>query len=88
MLVSIGILMMLWDSLVLPVGKVPNIYYLSRAWWERLLGDLFSMVGCIILLLLDKKYEMPKGPRFSTLCIYNACITINLVALGYYFGGA
>lgn len=80
--------MMLWDSLVLPVGKVPNIYYLSRSWWERLLGDLFSMVGCIILLLLDKKYEMPKGPRFSTLCIYNACITINLVALGYYFGGA
>lgn len=30
---------------------------------------------------------MPKTPRFSNLLLYNLCLCINLVTIGYFFGG-
>ena len=30
---------------------------------------------------------MPKTPRFSNLLLYNLCLTVNLVTLGFFFGG-
>ena len=84
---AIGILMMVWDSLSLPTQVVPNIYYLQSLWWERLLGDLLAAIGCLVLLDLEGKYSLPKGPRFTNLFVYNAFIAVNLVATGYFFGG-
>lgn len=80
--------MMLWDSISLPVGEVPHVYYLSQKWWQRLLGDFLSILGCLVLLFLQKKQHVPTGPRFSVLLIYNLFVTVNLIGVGYFLGGA
>jgi hypothetical protein len=30
---------------------------------------------------------MPKTPPFSNLLLYNLCLCVNLVTIGYFFGG-
>ncbi len=52
LLAAIGLLMMIWDSFSLPTEVVPGIYYLQCSWWERLLGDLLAMIGCLVLIYL------------------------------------
>jgi hypothetical protein len=78
---------MLWDSVFLPVISMKNVAFMERNWWQRLLGDGLAMVGCFVLYKLESKNELPKGPRFTIVFIYNICIAINLIVFGYFFGG-
>lgn len=39
------------------------------------------------MVFLEKKCELPKGPRFSTLIIYYFFASINMMIYGYYLGG-
>ena len=84
---SVGVLMMLWDSVFQPVSETAAVRFLKICWWKRLCGDLLAYAGCLALMKLESKYELPKGPRFSVLMLYNMCVAINLVVFGYYFGG-
>ena len=53
---TIGLVMMFWDSLFLPVTEHPTIPALKNVGWQRLLGDLFAIIGCLVLFKLESKY--------------------------------
>jgi len=89
MLISLGIICMLYDSIT---GEVvyghSNEYYLSYSNISRVFGDLLAFFGSIVDVFLGEKYQIPSSPRFLNLLLYNICISFNLISLGYFFGGS
>jgi hypothetical protein len=46
-----------------------------------------SILGSVAILFFEENYSMPKTPRFSNLFLYNLCLCVNLITVGYFFGG-
>lgn len=86
-LVVLGAGMVVWDSWSLPVEANPLAFYLSYSPLSRLGGDILSILGSLAILYFESNYSMPKSPRFSNLLLNNLCLCVNLVVMGYFFGG-
>ena len=48
--------MMFWDSLSIPMTEHPTLSYLKNEGWKRFLGDIFAILGCLVLFKLESKY--------------------------------
>jgi hypothetical protein len=87
LLVAIGAAMILWDSYSLPVEANPLAFYLGYSQASRLCGDLLAVLGSLAILYFESNHAMPKSPHFSNLFINSLCVCVNLVVMGYFFGG-
>ena len=90
MIATVGVLLILTDSLTIPQAFDPySDKYLQTQPWKRLLiGDVLAILGSFASYYLDRFYVKPEMPRFTYLFIYNIFLTFNLITFGYFFGGS
>ena len=85
-----GSLFVLSDSLMLPQKlELNSDRYLKIEPWKRLVfGDSLALFGSFISVYLDLKHVVPDKPKFTYLFMYNLFLCLNLITIGYFFGGS
>ncbi len=89
LLTFIGIVLVCTDSITLPIiiDHQTRKYLRMTPWKRFVLGDGFALLSSLSSVFLDFNMKAPGMPRFTHTLLYQLFCGLNLVTLGYFFGG-